>query len=133
MAKSELFDVPVLGPFIRFGGGFPVRRGEPDREAVRLVHEIMDDGGVVCIFIQGHRQPELTGAKAGAGRFAVVEDAMVVPVAIRGTREWKPGGSARVAFGEPVRYERGDRRPGAAYRETAEDIMDRIRQLYERI
>jgi 1-acyl-sn-glycerol-3-phosphate acyltransferase len=132
MAKSELFAVRGFGAFIRFGGAFPVRRGEPDRDALRQVREILAAGEIVCIFIQGHRQPDLTGAKSGAGRFAVVEDAPVVPAAVRGTREWKPGASARVSFGEPVRYERGDRRPSQAYRETADDIMARIRTLYER-
>jgi hypothetical protein len=28
-------------------------------------------------------------------------------------------------------YERGERRPGIAYRETAEELMAEIRRLYE--
>src|SRR5512145_2875418 len=35
MAKSELFSIRVLGPVIRFFGGFPVKRGEPDRASLR--------------------------------------------------------------------------------------------------
>ena len=78
-----------------------MRRGEPDREALRTVHETVEGGGVVGIFIQGHRQAELEGAKAGAGRCAVVEDVPVVPAAIRGTRQWRPGRRISIAFGEP--------------------------------
>jgi 1-acyl-sn-glycerol-3-phosphate acyltransferase len=131
MAKAELFRIPLLGRIIAWGGGFPVRRGEPDREALRTVHEIVAAGGIVGIFIQGHRQAELEGAKAGAGRCAVVEDAPVVPAAVRGTGNWRPGRRVEVRFGPARRYERGDRRPAEAYRETADELMAEIRALYE--
>jgi 1-acyl-sn-glycerol-3-phosphate acyltransferase len=131
MAKRELYGHRLLAWLLWWGGAFPVRRGEPDRDALRTVHETVEGGGVVGIFIQGHRQAELEGAKAGAGRCAVVESVPVVPAAIRGTRGWRPGRRVRVAFGEARVYERGERRPGAAYRETAEELMDEIRRLYE--
>ena len=132
MAKQEIYDNRWLGWLLRWGGAFPVRRGEPDRGALRVVHETVEAGGVVGIFIQGHRQAELEGAKAGAGRCAVVEAVPVVPAAIRGTGTWRPGRRVRIAFGEPRVYERGDRRPGVAYRETADELMAEIRRLYER-
>lgn len=131
MAKHELNHHRLLAWLMRWGGAFLVRRGEPDREALRIVHETVEAGGVVGIFIQGHRQAELEGAKAGAGRCAVVEDVPVVPAAIRGTGTWRPGRRIGIAFGEPRRYERGDRRPSAAYRETADELMAEIRRLYE--
>jgi 1-acyl-sn-glycerol-3-phosphate acyltransferase len=131
MAKSELFGIPVFGRIIRWGGGFPVRRGEADRDSLRVVHETMEGGGVVGIFIQGHRQAALDGAKAGAGRCAVVEEAPVIPVAIRGTGAWRPGRRIHVTFGPPRTYERGDRRAAQAYRETADELMAEIRALYE--
>jgi 1-acyl-sn-glycerol-3-phosphate acyltransferase len=131
MAKAELFRNRAFGAFLAAGGAFPVRRGEADREALRVVHETMQAGGIVCIFIQGHRQSELEGAKAGAGRCAVVEAVPVVPVAVRGTRGWRPGRRATVVFGAPRTYERGDRRPAEAYRATAEELMGEIRRLYE--
>jgi 1-acyl-sn-glycerol-3-phosphate acyltransferase len=131
MAKRELYGYVLLAWLLRLGGAFPVRRGEPDRDALRTVHETVEAGGTVGIFIQGHRQAELDGAKAGAGRCAVVEAVPVVPAAIRGTRGWRPGRRVRIAFGEPREYERGDRRPGEAYRETADELMAEIRRLYE--
>jgi 1-acyl-sn-glycerol-3-phosphate acyltransferase len=131
MAKAELFRIPVLGRIIAWGGAFPVRRGEADRAALRTVHDIMAAGGVVGIFIQGHRQAELEGAKAGAGRCAVVEDAAVVPAAIRGSGSWRPGRRVQIRFGQPRRYERGERRSAQAYRETADELMAAIRDLYE--
>jgi 1-acyl-sn-glycerol-3-phosphate acyltransferase len=131
MAKQELYGHRLLAWLLRWGGAFGVRRGEADRDALRIVHETVEGGGVVGIFIQGHRQAELEGAKAGAGRCAVVEAVPVVPAAIRGTRTWRPGRRIAVAFGEPRTYERGDRRPSEAYRETADDLMAEIRRLYE--
>lgn len=131
MAKSELFRVPVFGRIVAWGGGFPVRRGEPDRDALRIVHETIEAGGAVGIFIQGHRQAELEGAKAGAGRCAVVEDAPVIPVALRGTGTWRLGRRVDITFGAPRTYERGDRRAAQAYRETADELMAEIRALHE--
>jgi 1-acyl-sn-glycerol-3-phosphate acyltransferase len=130
MAKAELFRPRPFGAFLRMGGTFGVRRGEPDRDALRTVHETLEAGGVVGVFIQGHRQEGLDEAKAGAGRIAVVEDAAVVPVAIR-SRGWRPGRSIRIAFGAPRHYERGQRRAAQAYRETADELMAEIRRLYE--
>jgi CMP/dCMP kinase len=132
MAKSELFCPRPWGAFLKSGGAFPVRRGEPDRDALRTVHDTLAAGGVVGVFIQGHRQEGLDEVKAGAGRIAVVEDAAVVPVAIK-SRGWKPGKPIQIAFGEPRRYERGDRRTAQASRETAEELMAEIRKLYEGI
>ena len=132
MAKSELYGHPLLGLVLRWGGAFPVRRGQPDRAALRAVHDVLAAGGVVGIFIQGHRQAELEGAKAGAGRIAVVEGAPVVPVAIRGTRRWRPGRRVSITFGPPRRYGRDDRRLGEAARETADALMAEIRAMHER-
>jgi len=130
MAKSELFSPRPWGAFLRFGGAFGVRRGEPDRDALRIVHETVAASGAVGIFIQGHRQEGLDEAKAGAGRIAVVEDADVVPVALH-SRNWRPGRSISVTFGEPRRYARDGRRAAVAYRETADELMEQIRRLYE--
>lgn len=130
MAKSELFRPRPFGAFLRLGGTFAVRRGEPDREALRTVSETLAGGGAVGVFIQGHRQEGLEEAKAGAGRIAVVEDADVVCVALR-SRGWRPGRRIAIAFGEPRRYGRDGRRAAQAYRETADQLMEEIRKLYE--
>jgi len=130
MAKSELFRPRPFAAFLRMGGTFGVRRGEPDREALRTVHETLVGGGTVGVFIQGHRQEGFEQAKAGAGRIAVVEQADVVPVALR-SRGWRPGRRIAIAFGPPRRYARDGRRAAEAYRQTADELMAEIRSLYE--
>ena len=131
MAKRELFRVPVFGPVALWGGAFPVSRGTADREAMRTVHDTLRAGGVVVVYIEGHRYEEFGEAKAGAGRFAVAEQAPVVHVAIRGARGWRPGRRVRIVFGEPVAYEAAGRRARDAYRETADAMLAEIRRLYE--
>jgi 1-acyl-sn-glycerol-3-phosphate acyltransferase len=131
MAKSELFKNRAIGGFLRRGGAFPVRRDEPDRDVFRTVHDAFTDGDIVAVFLQGHRQAELANAKAGAGRIAIVESAPTVAVAIKGTRGWRPGRRAQIVFGEPRVYEKGERRPGDAYRETADELLEQIRGLRE--
>jgi CMP/dCMP kinase len=130
MAKSELFKPRPFAAFLRMGGTFGVRRNEADREALRTVHDTLQLGGAVGVFIQGHRQEGFDDAKAGAGRIAVVEDADIVPVALH-SRGWRPGRHIRIAFGEPRRYGRDGRRAADAYRETADQLMGEIRRLYE--
>lgn len=132
MAKSELFRFPPFGRFLRWGGAFPVHRGEPDREALRTVHETMVAGGAVVIFIEGSRKGNLEAAKAGAGRCAVVEGVPVVACALR-TRGWRPGRRVRVAFGPPTVYERSGRRTSQASRETADELLEQIRALYREL
>src|SRR5256885_16309850 len=52
MAKVELFN-PVLGPILRAGGVFPVRRGEGDLEAIGKAVELVGDGEVGVTFPAG--------------------------------------------------------------------------------
>jgi 1-acyl-sn-glycerol-3-phosphate acyltransferase len=56
LAKAELLEIPGLGQLLRLLGVFGVRRGESDREAVRRAREIVREGGLVCIHVEGTRQ-----------------------------------------------------------------------------
>ena len=44
VAKQEAHDNPITGPLIRTFGTVAVRRGESDREAVRIMREIVHRG-----------------------------------------------------------------------------------------
>src|SRR6476646_11301986 len=44
MAKIELFGQPVLGGIMRLLGAFPVRRGEGDRESLRISERLLAQG-----------------------------------------------------------------------------------------
>jgi 1-acyl-sn-glycerol-3-phosphate acyltransferase len=134
MAKSEIHRVPGLGPFIRSFGAFAVRRGESDREAVRLAREVVRDGNALGLFVEGTRQRSgVPGeAKPGAAMVALHERAPVVPAAIHGSQDWKLGTfrPVSIAWGTPVRFD-GLSPGGKAYREVSTEIERRIQALWE--
>ncbi|MBL8049102.1 MAG: 1-acyl-sn-glycerol-3-phosphate acyltransferase [Chthonomonas sp.] len=67
MAKSELFEMKSIGWFIRAFGAFPVRRGAPDRAALKKAIDYLGQGQTVGIFPEGRLsedgklQPLLSG------------------------------------------------------------------------
>lgn len=58
MAKSELFDMKGVGPFIRMFGAFPVQRGAPDRGALKFAIDKLVQGERVGIFPEGQLSPD---------------------------------------------------------------------------
>jgi len=133
VAKQEAHDTPLMGPFIRFFGTISVRRGESDREAVRLMRDIVRRGDVLGMFPEGTRQKREPGpVLPGAAMIAVQEGVPVVCGAIEGTEDWKLGNfhPVSMAFGEPLDLS-GHARNSRGYREAAEEIQREIRRLWE--
>lgn len=134
MAKIEAHRIPGLGQLIRTFGTFSVRRGESDRDAVRLMRQIVRDGHALGLFVEGTRQ--LSGipgtVQPGAAMVALQEDVPVVPAAIHGTQTWRLGGfePVSIAWGEPMRFD-GLPRNGKGYREASAEIQRELRRLWE--
>jgi 1-acyl-sn-glycerol-3-phosphate acyltransferase len=134
MAKVEAHRVRGLGQLIRAFGAFSVRRGESDREAVRIMREIVRDGGALGLFVEGTRQRSgVPGpVRAGASMAALQEDVPVVCAAIEGTQRWRIGNWApvSVAWGEPMRFD-GLPRNAKGYREASAEIQREIFRLWQ--
>ena len=134
VAKVEAHRIPGLGQLIRSFGTISVRRGESDREAVRRMREVVRDGRALGLFVEGTRQR--TGVpgtvQPGAAMVAIQEDVPVVPAAIYGTHEWKPGNfhPVSVAWGEPMRFD-GLPKGAKGYREASAEIQRRIHALHD--
>ena len=134
MAKVEAHRVPGLGPFIRAFGCFPVRRGESDRDAVRMMRQVVRDGLALGLFVEGTRQ--LAGVpglvQPGAAMVALQEGVPIVPVAVHGSQTWKPGNfhPVSIAWGEPIGFE-GLPRGGKGYKEASAALQAEIRKLWD--
>lgn len=128
LAKSTLWQNPVLVPLLTLAGAVPVHRrqdGEDmskNRDTFERCHQELLDGGAVALFPEGisYHAPELQPLKTGAARIAQgVPGTPIVPVGI--TFEDKATFRSRVllVIGEPLT-------PGAD--ESPRDLTARIEQ-----
>jgi 1-acyl-sn-glycerol-3-phosphate acyltransferase len=107
MAKSELFWWP-LGSLIGAGGGFKVRRGRADVEAIKTAVELARDGHVIAMFPEGTRRTKglrktrRATAHSGAARIALTAGVPLIPAGISGTDGLRRLAPWRVRYGTPV-------------------------------
>jgi len=89
MAKEELFRVPGLGLGIRLYGAYPVKRGSPDRSAIRAALAQVELGWGVGIFLSGTRTPDgrIPEPKMGAALIAAKAQIPLLPVSIWGSQK----------------------------------------------
>ena len=135
MAKSELYWWP-LKYVIRGGGGFPVRRGESDVEAIDTAVALARQGYVVAMFPHGTRQRKglvkkyQPKAHTGAARIALEAGVPLVPAAIAGTDRLSRLERLRVRYGRPIPLDDlGRLEPTEAARVATERLMDEIESL----
>jgi 1-acyl-sn-glycerol-3-phosphate acyltransferase len=107
MAKAELFWFP-LSLVITAAGGFRVRRGEQDEDAIATAVALARDGHAVVMFPEGTRRQKGIRKKhqarwrTGAARIALEADVPLVPAGIAGTERLARLGPLRVAYGPPI-------------------------------
>jgi 1-acyl-sn-glycerol-3-phosphate acyltransferase len=134
MAKVEAHRVPGLGELMRSFGGFAVRRGESDRDAVRTMRQIVRDGHALGLFVEGTRQRSgVPGhVQPGAAMVGITESVPVIPVALHGSQSWRLGNFAPVslAWGEPMTFE-GLPRGGKGYKEASHQIELKLNELWQ--
>ncbi len=124
MAKSELFN-GFLGKILRFYSAFPVKRGEPDRAAIKTCVGLLQAGEAVCVFPEGElsQHGSLLPLKPGVALIVRMAGVPVICLGIRNSNKVMPYGSmiARPSFctlpcnwGEPREFSRES---------SAEEIM----------
>ena len=129
MAKAELFWFP-LGALITAGGGFRVRRGERDEEAVAMAVALARQGYAVVMFPEGTRRRKGLRKRyearwhSGAARIALEARVPLVPAGISGTNKLARLGPLRVAYGAPIELGDLSSLPAA---EAAQVATDRLR------
>ncbi len=128
MAKSELF-WPPLGWLVEGAGGFKVRRGEHDTEAIATAERLARAGYVVVMFPEGTRRTKglrkkhVARAHTGAARIALQAGVPLVPAAISGTDRLRHFTRLRVSYGAPLDIDDLRRRP---VNEVAQEATDRL-------
>src|SRR5919197_902904 len=128
MAKIELFN-PVLGPLLRAGGAFPVRRGQRDLEAIETAVRLCREGKVVAMFPEGTRARKGLVKKfehrprTGSARIALAAGVPLVPAAISNTDRLLRFPQLKVAYGSPVPL---DDLEGLVPREAAQTATERL-------
>jgi 1-acyl-sn-glycerol-3-phosphate acyltransferase len=132
MTKVELVSLPVFGEILHWCGAFGIRRGEADRDALRVARWLLREGHMVGMFVEGTRQrlghpgPVLPGGVM----LAMQEGVPILPVGIE-TFGWRITNRKRccVVFGEPFRL---DHLPctGKGYRQGAGILEPELHRLW---
>lgn len=114
LAKSELFDVPLLGALIRKLNTHPVSRSGSDAKTFRLLIDLLKAQDKVILFPEGARawDGELQPLERGLGLLVVKSQCNIIPAYIHGAHEaWprakrfpKLWGKMAVVFGSPIEW-----------------------------
>jgi 1-acyl-sn-glycerol-3-phosphate acyltransferase len=98
MGKDTLWKYRWSGALFSSLGAFPVHRGTPDREALRVCEEAVRGGEPVVLFPEGTRQsgPTLQPLFEGAAFVAARAGVPILPVGIGGSEWAMPKGKKRI-------------------------------------
>lgn len=92
LAKEETWNNPIKHILFDIWGGIPVKRGEADRNAIRLVLEALEEGKIIGIAPEGTRSHHggMQEGQPGVVLIALKSGAPIVPVAFYGHESfWK--------------------------------------------
>jgi len=146
LARDTLFQIPILGWYIRKLNAVPVNRDGGGGAGLKAILDRLHNGAAILLFPEGTRTDDgrLKPARSGIGLTVIKSGAPVVPIRLHGTFEaWGrhkrfPGrGRFRVVVGKPLYFEslRAEAktcdkdRLKAIYQEIANTIMERIAEL----
>jgi 1-acyl-sn-glycerol-3-phosphate acyltransferase len=147
MINDLLFQVPVLGEYLRRSGHIPVKAG-CGQAALDTALKHLQAGHTVMIFPEGAISPLKGGfhqPRTGVARLALLSGAPVIPVGIRLLPErihpilsnvrgqveygyWYLSGPYNITVGCPLRYQ-GDVEDRQHVRMVAESVMHHIIEL----
>ncbi len=136
MAKAELFENKFFSWLIRKLGAFPVTRGAGDGKAINEAEEVIKDGRLLGIFIEGTRSKtgEFLRPKSGAATIAQQMNVPVIPVCITPkNKKVKLFQKLTVSWGKPLSPEELGFKNGTGeeFRNASRKIMAEIKKLRE--
>ena len=138
MAKNELFKNKILAAFFRFCGAFPVDRGKNDSTAIENAKQLVIDGKMFGIFVEGTRtkNPDASPGKpkSGAAVIAASTGSDILPVSVA-YKHGRPHLFSRavVNYGKVIKAEEiqiNEIKP-SEIKKVKYKIMDEITSLWE--
>lgn len=136
MAKQELFKNKFAASVIRALGAFPVERGAGDGKALKTGGDILKEGNVMTIFIEGTRTKtgDLLRPRSGCALVAQQMQLPVVPCCITKRNFNRKFSKTIIHFGEVLTPEKMGLTPDSGRRElkgATNMIMDEIKRMRE--
>ena len=136
MAKVELFKNKFFGALIRALGAFPVERGAGDGKAIKTGEDLIREGNVMTIFIEGGRTKtgELMRPRSGCALVAQQMQLPVVPCCITKRNFNRKFSKTIIHFGEVLTPEKMGLTPDSGRRElkgATNMIMGEIKRMRE--
>ncbi len=136
MAKQELFKNKFAASVIRALGAFPVERGAGDGKALKTGEDILKEGNVMTIFIEGTRTKtgDLLRPRSGCALVAQQMQLPVVPCCITKRNFNHKFSKTIIHFGEVLTPEKMGLTPDSGRRElkvATNMIMGEIKRMRE--
>ncbi len=145
MGKESLWANDRSGWFMTALGGFPVKRGNADREALRACTEVLERGEPLVMFPEGTRQhgPTLGALFDGPAYLACRSGVPIIPVVLGGMERAMGKGAKvprptaiRLVVGEPLHppvVEGGGRVPRRAVRELTQRLGEELQRMFDEV
>ena len=123
------YRIPCFGWLLTKFNGFSIKRGTPDRQALREALSRLQSGKALLIFPEGTRSTDgrLGEMKRGVSFMIYHSDVPVIPIFIKGAERFMPRGAKfirpaklSVIFGPPLDF-------------TTLEGIERKRELYQRM
>jgi 1-acyl-sn-glycerol-3-phosphate acyltransferase len=117
MAKSELFEMPMIKWIVKMYRAFPVKRGKPDRYALRKAAELLEQEQAVVMFPEGQlsEDGQLQEILPGAALVIRLSNSPVICAGISGTQNILPFRAVlprpafrkvHIHFGQPKQFDK---------------------------
>jgi len=139
IARQTLWESKLLGALLNTLYVVPIKQGQGDIAAMRMIIARLKAGNAVCLFPEGSRtfDGRISEVKAGFGLISRKSGAAVVPAVLEGafecwprTKKFPRPGKVAVCFGEPVTTEEIER---LGDREFAKFLTRRLRQMHNQL
>ena len=146
MMKQELAKIPIISSWTLAAGGFPIARGESDKDAFIITKELLKRNRNVVVFPQQTTYPtiDVESGKTGAVRLAIETGRPIVPMAIKGSHNamktgiWNllippKGFPIEINIGEPMYYQKyqGQELTHDEYKNLTQELMQKIKDLQD--